>query len=403
MKPGKAEALTVLQLIHGMKLGGAEKVVRHIASGLRDEGLRPVVCGWHTGGDQADLLAAEGITIAPPLADARGWRRLLVPGHLHRIVKAHGVGLIHAHMSDSAVWALLLHWLSGRPFVITHHNANLIDAIVTRYAWYRWLRHALVHFCARRADLNIAVSETVREVLMDEAGLAPDQVRFVPNGVPLPHEGTVEEARKHRLARASDGFTTPDVDPMVLYMGRFVAQKTLDVLIDALPDLLARFPKARVVLLGEGPEGEALKAQAENLGVAQAIDWPGRVDDVTPWLESADLLVLPSRVEGLPMVVLEAMAWALPVVASDIPSNRELIGDDAFGWLSRQGDPADLARAMIAALEQPKETDRRVEGALALMRENYSIAAVARQHVLVYESVLQSLNGKPGAAAGPSA
>ena len=96
MKPGQAKALTVLQLIHGMKLGGAEKVVRHIASGLRDEGLCPVVCGWHTGGDQADLLAAEGITIAPPLTDARGWRRLLVPGHLHRIVKEHRVGLIHA-------------------------------------------------------------------------------------------------------------------------------------------------------------------------------------------------------------------------------------------------------------------------------------------------------------------
>jgi len=389
MKLGQAGTLTVLQLIHGMKLGGAEKVVRLIASGLRDEGLRPVVCGWYTGGEEADLLAAEGITIAPPLANARGWRRLLVPGHLHRIVKAQHVGLIHAHMSDSAVWALLLHWLSGRPFIITHHNANLIDAIVTKTAWYRWLRHALVHFCARRADLNIAVSETVRQVLMVEAGLQPDQVRFVPNGVPLPPEATVQKARKRRLARATGGFDAPEDGPMILYMGRFVAQKTLDVLIAAIPDLLARFPKARVVMLGEGPEGESLKAQAEALGVAEAIDWPGRVDDVTPWLENADLLALPSRVEGLPMVVLEAMAWALPVVASDIPSNRELIGDDDFGRLSWQGDPADLARAMIAALEDPAGTDAKVERAIALIRDNYSIAAVARLHVQVYQSVLR--------------
>lgn len=400
MTQGRAEALTVLQLIHGMKLGGAEKVVRHIAGGLRDEGLRPVVCGWYTGGDQADLLAAEGVTIAPPLADPHGWRRLLVPRHLHRIVEAQGVGLIHAHMSDSAVWALLLHWLSGRPFVITHHNANLIDAIVTRSPLYRWLRHALVHVCARRADLNIAVSETVRQVLIEEAGLTPDQVRFVPNGVPLPPDATVQAARQRRLERAAAGFAAQEPGPVVLYMGRFVAQKTLGVLMEAIPALLSRFPRARVVLLGEGPDGAALKAQAETLGIAAATDWPGRVDDVTPWLENADLLVLPSRVEGLPMVVLEAMAWGLPVVASDIPSNRELVGDDAFGRLSRQGDPADLARATIATLEAPEETDARVEGALALIRENYSIAAVARMHIEVYESVLQRRARKSGTSGG---
>lgn len=384
----------VLMLLHGLYFGGAEVAVRNLAVGLRDAGARPVVCAWRFAGELKERLAADGIAVVGPVTASGGWARALVPHRLRRIVRQVGADLIHAHMSDSAVWAMLHSWLSGRRFVITHHSTNLIDNAVPNGTVQGWFRYLLLRICARRAAINIAVSQTVRDALVREAGLDPKQVTVIPNGIPLPDAAAVERAMTERRARVAGtcGAERPSDQrgPLVLYLGRLSREKGVDLLLAAVPQIAERFPQCRIVLLGDGPETPALRAQAERLGIAPLVEMPGRVADVSVWLRQADVVVLPSRVEGLPMVILEALSWGVPIVATAIPPSRELLRDGALGRLCEPEQADALAAATIATLANGDAANEdKAERGLALVRQCYGIAAVAESHLDVYRRVME--------------
>jgi len=375
----------VLLLIHDLGLGGAETLVANLARALKAAGALPVVCGWRAGGDHAERLRAEGIIVEPPVHRGFGVKRLLVPFLLARMVRRHSIAVIHAHLSDSPLWALVLRRLFATPYLITHHSNNLTDNLERGGVAYGRFRLWLLGVCVRRADRNIAVSPSVRERLLDRLALDRSKLVLIPNGVPVP-------------ARPPEGDwpRSPEA-PTVLYAGRFEPEKGVDILIESVPLFLKLHPGARFVLLGEGSQHPRLRARARELGVAERVEMPGPVPDITKWLRRADLLAVPSRIEGLPLVVLEAMAQRLPVVATDIPGNRDLIGADEHGWLCAAESPDALAVRLDAALSRLQETRDRAERALAMVRERYGLDALARHHISIYRSVLEG-NAAGGAA-----
>jgi glycosyltransferase involved in cell wall biosynthesis len=242
-------------------------------------------------------------------------------------------------------------------------------------AWQSWGRfgRSIGRRC-RRADAIVSISEAIRTELLG-AGFDPQRIHSLPNGVPVPTTSW----------RPRPGWQPA---PRAVFVGRLAPEKGLDTLVDAWPGVLARHPKARLTLLGEGPERARLEGQVERLGLNGAVELPGATADPGALLREADLFVLPSREEGMSIALLEAMALGVPLVASAIPGNQHLVQDQALGRLAPPGDPDALGRAI---LEQWADLDRAASMGRAARRrvaEEYSIAAVARKHMELFQELL---------------
>ena len=171
--------------------------------------------------------------------------------------------------------------------------------------------------------------------------------------------------------------------------GRMTRQKGFDLLLEALPAVVARHPGVLLLIAGEGPERPALEARAERLRLTDRVRFLGARDDLASLFAAADGFVLPSRSEGSPYVLLEAMAAGLPIVAAETGGVADMLGGGAAGLLVRAADPAQLAGAILQLLECPDEAGRRAEIARQAVAGPFSAARMAEATAAFYDEVLR--------------
>jgi glycosyltransferase involved in cell wall biosynthesis len=212
------------------------------------------------------------------------------------------------------------------------------------------------------ADAIAAVSDGVADDLSEASGIPRDQITTTYNPVVGP------EIRELAALPLEDPWFGDAQVPVVLAAGKLRQQKGFDVLLDAFASLRAR-RKARLVVLGEGELRRALLRRARRLGVAEDVAFPGFVENPFRYMAAASVFVLSSRWEGLPGVLIQAMACGCPVVSTDCPSGpREILADGRYGELAPVDDPEALASAMERALDGPRNSPQLVERA-----ETYSV------------------------------
>jgi len=171
-------------------------------------------------------------------------------------------------------------------------------------------------------------------------------------------------------------------------VGRLSVEKGHRYLVDALPELRVAVPNLRVAILGDGPERASLEQQARRLGVSDACYLAGFHNDVSSWMQAFDLLVNPSLTEGLPNVLLEAMALGTPVIATAVGGVPELLDGSRFGLLVSPGDPAALAKAVHQLASDPVEAQEMVQNAYARL-DDYSPERHNRLLLDLYATVLK--------------
>jgi glycosyltransferase involved in cell wall biosynthesis len=176
--------------------------------------------------------------------------------------------------------------------------------------------------------------------------------------------------------------------PVLIAGGRLTRQKGFDLLLAALPAVVARHPDLVLLIAGEGPERPALTAQTGRLGLAGRVRFLGERGDLAALFSAADALVLPSRSEGSPYVLLEAMALGLPVVAAGAGGVAAMLADGAGGLLVRGGEPPELAGAILRLLANPEEAQRRAEIALQAIAGPLSAARMVEATAAFYAEVL---------------
>jgi glycosyltransferase involved in cell wall biosynthesis len=362
-------------------IGGAEKVLGYLAPALAADGAEVTVLTARPAGLSVPSPAVE--EVATPsgrltvvrLATARlrfagTW---LYMRELGRWLGRHPIDLAYVSMlKHDAYVAVGVGRRRGFPVVLRPEGAGATGDL----AWQSWGRFGrTIGRRCRAADAIVAISATIAAELT-AAGYDPASIVALPNGVPVPDVPWRPRPGWHDVPRAA-------------YVGRLAPEKGLDLLIDAWPEVRARHPRARLTLIGEGPERPALAARVARLGLAGAVDLPGSSADPAAWLRAADLFVLPSREEGMSIALLEAMALGIPLVASAIPGNRRLVDDGRHGRLAPPGDPAALARAI---LDQWADFDRAVPMGCAARRrvaQEYSIAAVAGKHMELFRRLIE--------------
>lgn len=254
------------------------------------------------------------------------------------------VDVLHSHLFYSSMFASPLGWLARVPVIVETPHC--------REQWRRGrLKSSFVvdRAAARFVDHYVAVSQANARYLIDEKRLPPEKVVVIENGCDVARfdpRRPPPEGLRERL-----GFGPRD--PILMVVGRLEPQKGHAVLIDALPEIRRRFADVRVVCLGEGSLRQELEARARMLGVADAVAFPGRQPRIEEWLPLADLTVLPSFYEGLPLVALESLAAGRAVVATAVDGTPEIVVDGETGLTVPPGDPAALARAVCDLLADP--------------------------------------------------
>jgi glycosyltransferase involved in cell wall biosynthesis len=172
------------------------------------------------------------------------------------------------------------------------------------------------------------------------------------------------------------------------------AEKGLDVLVAAWPLVRARYPEAQLSLIGDGPQRPALEQMIGTLGMmlgpGQAVDMPGAVPEPSEVMRDADLFILPSREEGMSIALLEAMALGIPLVASSIAGNRRLVSDFKHGRLAPPDDPKALAGVIIDQWDNFDRAFHMSRAARSRVEQEFSIQAVARKHLALFEEILQN-------------
>jgi predicted dehydrogenase/glycosyltransferase involved in cell wall biosynthesis len=250
--------------------------------------------------------------------------------------------------------------------------ARTRPALIHVHAGIGWEGHATVR-AAHAAEARVIRTEHLPYVLTDErqqgehrAALAEvDRLIAVSGAVAASHRSaglgnrltTIANGVSHRPPSRERAALRREWDldrgPVLLMAGRFAEQKGHALMLDALPAILAAQPRATLLLAGDGPLLWDVARDVAARGLAGAVRMMGHRPDLPELMAAADLLVLPSRFEGLPLVALEAMAAGLPVVACDVPGNAEMLEHGRSGWLSPRGDAGAFAATVVEALADP--------------------------------------------------
>ena len=332
-----------------------------------------VMCRPTEGGrrllDRAAGLAATTVPLPGP-------RDPSFAGVIADFLRSHPVDVFHSHVGWGwEDWdGLRVARREGVPAVVqTHHLPFLLS--------HPRKRERLLHGVEPAHHL-IAVSNGLRRTY-ERIGVTSDRFTTVPNGVPARGPGPGRLAARKALGLDPD-------QPVVLTVGRLIKMKGQRYLVDAVPELVAQFPRLAVVIIGQGPLRAELAARAADLRLGSAVRLAGHRTDARMLLDAADVFVLPSRHEGMPLAALEAMDAGLPVVATRVIGTEEVVVDGQTGRLVPPEDAPALGAAVADLLGSAEL--RREYGRAGRRRylENFTLDRMAEQTAAVYARVLRA-------------
>jgi len=374
------DAIKVLHVITGDLYAGAERVQDLLASRLPEFGYQVTFACLKEGEFQQRLLAGSRDVRTIVMKS-----RLDIAGPTCQLVshtRESGAQLIHTHTVRGALLGSITAAITGLPMVHHVHSPTARD---TTKRWTNKLNTVVEKLSLQRACALIPVSNSLAHYLA-ELGHPDTRIRTVHNGVP-----------------ASELFTRKDASGTLVIgmVALFRPRKGIEVLLHAMSHLMKQGFSVQLRAVGQFENStyrQQVMSLSEQLGLSRCVEWRGFRGDVQPELAHMDVLVLPSLFgEGLPMVVLEALAVGLTVVASAVEGRPEAIRDGAEGLLVPPDNPMALAMALIRLAEEPLLANRMGVAGRQRQRERFSDAAMARAVSGIYDRVLAGGETRQGA------
>lgn len=373
--------LTIWYLLTSLSVGGAEQTVIDLANNLDSDSYEVVLWTVFDENPLADRLDASvthrslGIpattsadgTAIDGAASSTGYIR--APIQLARAIREERPDILHSFLYYDNLLARFVGVFSPETTVVTgergFHNAS------------RPVLRLVDRLTAPLSDLAISNSKQGGAYLV-ETGLDQDAVNVVPNGRRL------DVYRDASSAGLSSTFGIPDGASVVGTVGRLVRRKGHHDLLEAWSGIVNQFPEAHLLLVGPGPERERLAELAREKGIAESVHLVGRREDVPECLALMDVFAFPSHWEGHPGALLEAMAAGLPIVATRVPGNVELLTDGETGLLVPPEDPVALGES-IASLLADRDLARRLgTAARETAYERFTLPAMVDRYATIY-------------------
>jgi len=367
--------LRIAHLIESDGPGGAERMVASLASELQVAGSQNVVIvpakgeGWLAGELASTDVAIEAFSLDRPVSPtcARG---------LQTLFRRHRIAVAHSHEFTMAVYGAYASWRVGIGHLITMHGS--------RYYATRWRRRIALRAAVALSSRLVAVSTNLADALSRDLRIPRSRIATIPNGV---RSLAGERRRLREELRLSPS------DQLLLAVGNLYPVKGHQFLVEALALLRDRYPRAHVAIAGRGDLADLLLARAGELGLSDRVHVLGLRSDIPNLLAAADVFVLPSLSEGLPLALLEAMFASRPIVASDVGDVRSALKDGQAGVLVRPGDSEELARALDELLSNPDEARRLGEEAARRAARDYDVLGMAARYALIYRALSGDTTG----------
>jgi glycosyltransferase involved in cell wall biosynthesis len=336
------DRITVCQVLHSLNVGGAEVLAARISRDLSDR-FRFVFACLDDLGTLGEELRRDGFAVEV-LNRRAGFDRRCAR-RLAAWFRREQVAAVHAHQYTPFFYCLASGMLRRRPPVLfTEHGRWFPD-------YPRRKRMMFNRFFLKRKDRVVAVGEHVRQALINNEGIPANRVEVVYNGVDVERfgaNGHLREEVRRELGLAEDDFA-------VLHVARLDALKDHRTAVKALAKALKHAPNCILLLAGEGPEQAAIREEVASCGVGERVRMLGLRRDVPRLLAAADVFLLSSISEGIPVTLIEAMAARLPIVSTRVGGCGEVVIDGETGRLTESGDAAGLAAALVD-LSRSRET-----------------------------------------------
>ena len=361
--------MKILHIETGMNLYGGPQQVLYLLQGLRDRGVTNLlVC-------PDDSAIGEA---APPLVDKlipvslRKGLNLGFYRDLRYILARERPDLVHVHSRRRGAdwWAALAARKAGIPAIVSRRVDNPEPAWLARWKYGMYAR-------------VIAISEGIRQVLLQE-GVPPSHVVTVRSAVdsaPYQHDCEFNEFRRT--------FGLPDGAVTLGVIAQLIPRKGHRHLFAVLPEIVARHPETKVLILGRGGLRQELEDEAKRLGVEDHVVFTGFRTDLARWLPCLDMVVHPADMEGLGVSLLQASAAAVPVVATRAGGIPEAVEHGVSGLVVEPGDTQALSAAILSLLDNPGM--RKAMGAAGRMRagQHFSTTPMVDGNLALYRDVLQ--------------
>ena len=364
--------ISVCHLLPALPAHGAEQLLLDIVRHMDRDRITLSVCLISEMGPLVREFEAIGIPVY--FLPKRSRNDLSVIFRLAALWKKNRFDIIHTHLFTADLWGRLAGFLSWVPIVSTSHTTS--DPNIGHLG--RWLDRIL----DRRNNAVICVSKAVLKYRIHEAGFDPKKIHLIENGIDLDRfretasKGEMETRLRLPLGRR-----------WAVIVGRLVPLKGHRFLIEALSLLTKDFAQLGLLVVGDGEEEKSLRALTEALGLSERVVFLGLRRDIPDILGISEVLVLPSSREGLPIVLLEAMAASLPVVVTPVGGIPEVVMEGKTGIFVTQ-EPGSIAQALRWIFENFDSARTMGKNARLLIEERYDIRTVAGRYESLYRAIL---------------
>jgi glycosyltransferase involved in cell wall biosynthesis len=391
---GGVRKAKVMHLLNRLNRGGQEVLVYNLVRELNKLRYEHIICCLKDGGGLKEEVVQSGIKVIALDLPRRSiflfpiflYDIFRIARKMSHLILEKEVSLIQTHLPHTDLLGCLVGRLTQTPVVMSFASNNMLSTV-----WGKGplgikfrLRMSLLRSLSRSVKKMITVGENVSAVVNRALRPEPGKLQVVRNGVFIPRVVSSQDRvqAREKLGLAAENF-------VITCVGRLVSFKGQDLLVEAVKIIVKQHPEVRLLLVGGGPQKDSIQALVGQSGLKEKVLVLGERTDVPDILMASDLFVLPSFWEGISIALLEAMSYGLPVVASDVPGNREVLGSQGDGILVPPKDTLALKEAIVSLLEKTDLRRRMGQKSRARVERYFNFADTVAGTEEVYESVLE--------------
>ena len=367
-----------MYIVYNFGIGGLERCVVDLVNNLDPEVFQPFICCLRQKGGSVDFITRNDVKIYE--LNKRVGNDPIVFWKLRNLLKQENISVVHSGNWGTMLEGVVSAKLARIPVTIyMEQGKELSDVRMEK--WGRKKRNILKKMLSCGVDQIVTVSEDLKNELITDTGIKPGKVISIPNSVPL-----IDRRNKEEGKRMLNALGVPDNNCLIGTVGRHSTVKNYQFLIQSIPQVLKELPDAQFVFIGDGPETHNLKKVVKQLNIDKSVWFLGSLDNTKTkqMLQGFDVFVLPSFYEAISLSILEAMSMGIPVVATDVGGNPEVVQDGKTGYLVPLDDIKSLSNSLINLIKSPKKAVNMGDNGRKVVKQNFSLQRMVSRYEALY-------------------
>lgn len=363
------QKIKIMYINFSLAVGGIETLILRICKNLDKSKFVAYVCVFESDGELQPEFEKAGIqTYIIEKGKGLDW---LLPIKLIKLFKQKEIDVVHAHNQSSWLYGAIAARLANIPLVYTEHT------IINQKKWLR-----IEKILSRITTQITTVADSVAKFMISKAGVRPEKVSVLYNGIDA---DIYNQNIGLRLNKTE--FSIKHTDLLIGNVASLLPKKDHRTLLMAFKLVVAKIPEAKLMIAGEGPMKNDLINLTSMLELKESVRFLGNRKDVPELLKIFNVFVLSSVREGLPMVLLEAMASGLPVVATAVDGNPELVAHGEAGFIVPPGNPEALAGAIISVLSDRDLAETMGAKGKKIVKDKFAFSDMIKAYENIYKNV----------------